>query len=102
MPVIEVKLYDRRVTEESVPKMIEALTQALHESSGAAVEHIQVDHPGRLPEALGHRRQAAGLSRGGLRRRWRPDVLIPTSPDEAGSRVRRRHRRHGDRAAARS
>ena len=34
MPVIEVKLYDRRVTEESVPKMIEALTQALHESSG--------------------------------------------------------------------
>jgi 4-oxalocrotonate tautomerase len=42
VPVIEVKLYDRRVTEESVPKMIEALTQALHESSGAAVEHIQV------------------------------------------------------------
>ena len=37
MPVIEVKLYDRRVTEESVPKMIEALTQALHESSGAAI-----------------------------------------------------------------
>ena len=29
MPMIEVKLYDRRVTEESVPKMIEALTQAL-------------------------------------------------------------------------
>ena len=27
MPVIEVKLYDRRVTEESVPKMIEALTR---------------------------------------------------------------------------
>ena len=24
--MIEVKLYDRRVTEESVPKMIEALT----------------------------------------------------------------------------
>ena len=42
MPVIEVKLYDRRVTEESVPKMIEALTNALHESSGAAIEHIQV------------------------------------------------------------
>ena len=42
MPLIEVKLYDRRVTEESVPKMIEALTNALHESSGAAVEHIQV------------------------------------------------------------
>ena len=29
MPMIEVKLYDRRVTEESVPKMIEALTNAL-------------------------------------------------------------------------
>ena len=42
MPVIEVKLYDRRVTDESVPKMIEALTDALHESSGAAKEHIQV------------------------------------------------------------
>ena len=33
MPVIDVKLYDRRVTEESVPKMIEALTNALHETS---------------------------------------------------------------------
>jgi phenylpyruvate tautomerase PptA (4-oxalocrotonate tautomerase family) len=30
MPVIDVKIYDRRVTEESVPKMIEALTNALH------------------------------------------------------------------------
>ena len=38
MPVIEVKLYDRRVTEESVPKMIEALTRALHESSGYSKE----------------------------------------------------------------
>jgi hypothetical protein len=42
VPMIEVKLYDRRVTEESVPKMIEALTNALAESSGAAPEHIQV------------------------------------------------------------
>jgi 4-oxalocrotonate tautomerase family enzyme len=42
MPVIEVKLYDHRVTEESVPKMIEMLTDALHESSGAAKEHINV------------------------------------------------------------
>ncbi|HUG65746.1 MAG TPA: tautomerase family protein [Gaiellaceae bacterium] len=42
MPVIEVKLYDTRVTEESVPKMIEALTDALHESSGAAKERIHV------------------------------------------------------------
>ena len=42
MPLIEVKLYDHRVTEESVPKMIAALTDALAESSGAAKEHIQV------------------------------------------------------------
>ena len=42
MPVIDVKLYDTRVTEESVPRIIEALTDALAESSGAAKEHIQV------------------------------------------------------------
>lgn len=53
MPVIEVKLYDRRVTEESVPKMIEALTQALHESSGAAVENIQVIIQGIPPTHWG-------------------------------------------------
>ncbi len=53
MPVIEVKLYDRRVTEESVPKMIEALTDALHESSGAAKEHIQVIIQGVEPAHWG-------------------------------------------------
>ena len=53
MPVIEVKLYDRRVTEESVPKMIEALTDALHESSGAAKEHIQVIIHGVQPQHWG-------------------------------------------------
>jgi 4-oxalocrotonate tautomerase len=53
MPVIEVKLYDRRVTEESVPKMIEALTDALHESSGAAKEHIQVIIQGVQPQHWG-------------------------------------------------
>ena len=42
MPWIDVKLYDTRVNEESVPKIIAALTEALHESSGAAVENIQV------------------------------------------------------------
>jgi 4-oxalocrotonate tautomerase len=42
VPVIDVKLYDHRVTEESVPKMIERLTDALAESSGAAKEHINV------------------------------------------------------------
>ncbi len=56
MPVIEVKLYDRRVTEESVPKMIEALTNALHETSGAAKEHIHVIIQGIPPS---HRARAA-------------------------------------------
>jgi 4-oxalocrotonate tautomerase len=53
MPVIEVKLYDRRVTEESVPKMIEALTDALHESSGAAKENIHVIIQGVSPQHWG-------------------------------------------------
>jgi phenylpyruvate tautomerase PptA (4-oxalocrotonate tautomerase family) len=41
------------VTEESVPKMIEALTQALHESSGAAVENIHVIIQGIPPSHWG-------------------------------------------------
>jgi 4-oxalocrotonate tautomerase len=53
MPVIEVKLYDRRVTEESVPKMIEALTNALHETSGAAKEDIDVIIQGVSPKHWG-------------------------------------------------
>jgi 4-oxalocrotonate tautomerase len=50
MPFIDVKLYDRRVTEESVPKMIEALTKALAESSGADPAHIQVAIQGVDPK----------------------------------------------------
>jgi 4-oxalocrotonate tautomerase len=53
MPVIDVRLYDRRVTEESVPKMIEALTAALAESSGASPEHIQVIIQGVSPKHWG-------------------------------------------------
>jgi 4-oxalocrotonate tautomerase len=53
MPMIEVKLYDRRVTDESVPRMIEMLTNALHESSGAAKEHIQVVIHGVSPKHWG-------------------------------------------------
>ena len=53
MPWIEVKLYEHRVTEESVPKMIEALTDALHESSGASKEHIQVVIEGYSPKHWG-------------------------------------------------
>jgi 4-oxalocrotonate tautomerase family enzyme len=53
MPVIEVKLYEHRVPEESVPKMIEALTAALAESSGASPEHIQVIIQGVSPKHWG-------------------------------------------------
>ncbi len=53
MPVIEVKLYDRRVTEESVPKIVASLTDALAESSGAAREHIQVIVQGVSPAHWG-------------------------------------------------
>lgn len=53
VPLIEVKLYDHRVTEESVPKMIEALTDALHESSGAAKDHIWVVVEGVSPKRWG-------------------------------------------------
>jgi 4-oxalocrotonate tautomerase len=53
MPVIEVKIYDRRVTEESVPKMIERLTDALAETSGAAREDIQVIVQGVSPKHWG-------------------------------------------------
>jgi 4-oxalocrotonate tautomerase len=53
MPIVEVKIYDRRVTEESVPKIIEAMTNALAESSGAAREHIQVLVHGITPQHWG-------------------------------------------------
>ena len=53
MPIIDVRLYDRRVTEESVPKMIEALTNALAETSGAAREHIHVVIQGVDPKHWG-------------------------------------------------
>ncbi|HEY2937901.1 MAG TPA: tautomerase family protein [Gaiellaceae bacterium] len=53
MPLVEVKLYDARVTEESVPKIIEAMTDALAESSGAAREHIWVIVEGVSPKNWG-------------------------------------------------
>jgi 4-oxalocrotonate tautomerase family enzyme len=60
MPMIEVKLYDHRVTDESVPKMIEALTDALAESSGAAKEHIHVVIQGVSPKNWGIAGKPAG------------------------------------------
>ena len=58
--VIDVKLFDHRVTDESVPKMIEALTNALHESSGAAKEHIQVVVQGVSPTHWGQGGKPSG------------------------------------------
>ena len=60
MPIIDVKLYDKRVTQESVPKIIEALTAALAESSGAAPEHIQVIVQGVSPSNWGVAGKAQG------------------------------------------
>ncbi|HKP16965.1 MAG TPA: tautomerase family protein [Gaiellaceae bacterium] len=53
MPWIDVKLYDHRVNEDSVPKIIEALTNALAESSGASPDHIQVVVQGISPKQWG-------------------------------------------------
>jgi 4-oxalocrotonate tautomerase len=60
MPIIDVKLYDARVTEESVPKIIEALTEALATSSGASKEHIQVIVQGVSPKHWGVAGKAQG------------------------------------------
>jgi 4-oxalocrotonate tautomerase family enzyme len=60
MPLIEVKLYEHRVTEESVPRMIESLTDALAESSGAAKEHIDVIIHGVSPKHWGKAGKPAG------------------------------------------
>jgi len=60
MPIIDVKLYDKRVTEETVPKIIEALTNALAESSGAAPKHIQVIVQGVSPKHWGIAGQVQG------------------------------------------
>lgn len=53
MPLIEVKLFEHRVNEETVPKIIESLTNALSESSGAAKEHIHVVVQGVSPKHWG-------------------------------------------------
>jgi 4-oxalocrotonate tautomerase len=60
MPWVDVKLYDARVTEESVPKIIEAMTNALAESSGASKEHIQVIVHGVSPKHWGVAGKAQG------------------------------------------
>ena len=58
--VMAIKLYDHRVTDESVPKMIEKLTDALAESSGVSKEHIQVVIQGVSPKHWGMAGKPAG------------------------------------------
>ena len=54
MPLIEVKLYDRRVTEESTPKIIQALTDALVSVTDEAIrEHVWVIVEGVSPKSWG-------------------------------------------------
>ena len=54
MPMIEVKLYDHRVTDESVPKMIEALTDALCAATTEGLrEHTWVVVEGHSPKNWG-------------------------------------------------
>lgn len=53
MPLIEVKLYDYRVTDESVPKIVEALTDALAATTGASKENIWVLVEGVSPKHWG-------------------------------------------------
>ena len=60
MPWIDVKLYDPRVTDESVPKIIEAPTNALAESSGASPDHIQVVVQGIPPKHWGQAGKPGG------------------------------------------
>jgi 4-oxalocrotonate tautomerase family enzyme len=53
MPLIEVKLYDARVTDEPCRRSSRALTNALAESSGASREHIWVLVEGVFPKYWG-------------------------------------------------
>ena len=54
MPLIHVKLYDRRVTEESTPKIIQALTDALVSVTEEGIrEHTWVIVEGVSPACWG-------------------------------------------------
>ena len=59
MPFVEVKLYDKRVTEESVPKIIEAMTAALASPQGGPRAH-----PGGRPRRLAKNWGIAGKAQG--------------------------------------
>src|SRR3954469_8565313 len=80
MPLVEVKLYDARVTEESVPRIIEAMTDALAESSGASRDHIWVILEGVSPKNWG----VAGQGGAYPRRCGQSGSPVPGSPAGGG------------------
>jgi phenylpyruvate tautomerase PptA (4-oxalocrotonate tautomerase family) len=62
VPIIEVKLYDRRVTPEATPRIIESLTNALAEACGddGLKAHTHVIVEGVAPSSWGIAGQAQG------------------------------------------
>jgi phenylpyruvate tautomerase PptA (4-oxalocrotonate tautomerase family) len=62
VPIIEVKLYDRRVTPEITPRIIEKLTQALADACGdeGVKAHTHVIVEGVSPANWGVAGQAQG------------------------------------------
>ena len=54
MPLIEVKLYDRRINDEVVPKVIEKMTDAICDVIGDDIrDHTRVLVEGRSPKQWG-------------------------------------------------
>jgi 4-oxalocrotonate tautomerase len=61
MPLIEVKLYDTRIDEETVPKLIEKLTDALVDCTTEAIR----EHTWVLVEGLPAKQWGIGGKPGG-------------------------------------
>jgi 4-oxalocrotonate tautomerase family enzyme len=53
MPLVEIKLWDHQASEETVPRIIASVTEALAESSGAKPENIWVIVEGVSPTRWG-------------------------------------------------
>jgi 4-oxalocrotonate tautomerase len=54
MPLIEVKLYDRRINDEVVPQVIEKMTDAICDVLGEGIrEHVWVLVEGLSPKQWG-------------------------------------------------
>ena len=54
MPLVEVKLYDRRINDDVVPRVIEKVTDAIREVIGEDIrEHVWVLVEGLSPKQWG-------------------------------------------------